>query len=241
LEPNAAILAPEECIQAHLDLSEAAGATLRYAEPALDWGAEAGRVRVRTERQTYQARRLVLSPGAWIRGPLARFELPVEIERQVLFWFHPLRTPEIFDPARCPVFILEYAKDRFFYGLPDTGDGLKVALHHQGERADPDGPLPPVSGAEERGIREFLARYLPAANGSLVETATCLYTNAPDGHFILDRHPAFPEVILASPCSGHGFKFSSTIGEVISDLVLEGRTRHDISLFSARRFSSDRP
>ena len=239
-EPNAGILAPEVCIQAHLDLARATGATLQDNEPVLEWEIAAGQVTVRTERGSYRARRLVISVGAWICGALAQLELPVEIERQVLYWLGPARTPEFFDPSRCPIFIWEYAKDKFFYGFPDTGNGVKVALHHQGEPADPNRPRRPVSDSEENAIRELLRRYLPAANGPVLERQTCLYTNAPDGNFILDAHPRFPEVVLASPCSGHGFKFSGVVGEVIGDLVVEGRTRFDISLFNVRRFQSQK-
>jgi glycine/D-amino acid oxidase-like deaminating enzyme len=85
-------------------------------------------------------------------------------------------------------------------------------------------------------MRALLARYLPAANGAFLRGTVCLYTNTADGHFILDRHPETDRVILASPCSGHGFKFASAIGEVLADLVLDSQSTFDLSLFRPNRF-----
>ena len=65
----------------------------------------------------------------------------------------------------------------------------------------------------------------------------CLFTNSPDRHFILDRHPAHPEVAVAAGFSGHGYKFCSVIGEVMADLVHADRPRHDIEFFRLDRFA----
>jgi sarcosine oxidase len=68
----------------------------------------------------------------------------------------------------------------------------------------------------------------------------CLFTNSPDRHFILDRHPAHPEVVVAAGFSGHGYKFCSVIGEVMADLAQTGATRHDIEFFRLARFAAGR-
>jgi sarcosine oxidase len=85
-------------------------------------------------------------------------------------------------------------------------------------------------------IRPALAECLPAANGRLLQAKTCLYTMTPDGDFLLDRLPGAPQVVVASPCSGHGFKFAPVIGEILADLATKGATSHDISRFRLDRF-----
>ena len=113
---------------------------------------------------------------------------------------------------------------------------MKVAFHHQGEITSPEGVERDVSGADIEKMRGVLAKYLPAANGKFLRGTVCVYTNTADGHFILDRHPESNRVIVASPCSGHGFKFASAIGEVLADLVLDGKSPLDLSLFRLDRF-----
>jgi glycine/D-amino acid oxidase-like deaminating enzyme len=102
-----------------------------------------------------------------------------------------------------------------FYGFPDTGDGVKVARHHQGQKTTAATLERRVAETEVAGMRSLLARYLPGANGEHLRSAACMYTNTPDRDFIIDRHPASPRVLVASACSGHGFKFASAIGEAL--------------------------
>jgi sarcosine oxidase len=125
-----------------------------------------------------------------------------------------------------------------FYGFPaETRRGLKFAKHHhQDETVDPSLPVRPAGARDEAILRAGLAAYLPAANGVLVDARTCLYTMTPDGDFILDRLPGMPAIIVASPCSGHGFKFAPLIGEILADLATHDHTRHNISRFRLARF-----
>jgi sarcosine oxidase len=122
-----------------------------------------------------------------------------------------------------------------WYGFPDTGDGVKVALHHHGPATEPEAVNRVVHPAEAMHLRSLVDRYLPAASGALRETGVCTYTNAPDEQFIIDRHPLADRVIVASPCSGHGFKFASAIGEVLADLVQGGTSRFDLAPFALKR------
>jgi sarcosine oxidase len=124
------------------------------------------------------------------------------------------------------------------YGFPISPAGtVKAAKHlHHDETVLPDDPRRPVSAMDESLIRAALESHIPAANGPLAAAKTCFYTMTPDHHFIIDRHPGAPNVIIASPCSGHGFKFAPVIGEILADLVTEGGTEHDISRFRLARF-----
>jgi sarcosine oxidase len=233
-EPRAGVLFPERCIQAHLDLARKHGATLCFDEPATAWRSEGGGVRVATGQGEYRAAQLLLTAGSWMRAVTPGLELPLTVERQVLYWFAPRADGPSFAPARCPIHLWEPSPRRFFYGFPDFGEGVKVALHHGGDVADPENVRREVGGDEVAAMRDLLRRFLPAADGALRSAAVCTYTNTPDEHFWIDRHPDHASVLIASPCSGHGFKFSSVIGEALADLLMEGRPRFDMTLFGRR-------
>jgi sarcosine oxidase len=236
-EPRAGILFPERAIQTHLDLAAKLGADLHFNESVRKWEPLGKCVRIFTESDFYTGNHLVLSPGAWMNSLLPEPKLPLTVERQVLFWFKPGSHMELFQPARLPIFIRQYASDKFFYGFPDLGDGVKVAFHHQGGRVDPESLSQEVQPSETDAMRAVLSDYLPDANGEVRSTAVCMYTNAPDEHFILDYHPKYPQVVVASPCSGHGFKFSPVIGELIAGMIEGNQPRFNLELFRIARFS----
>jgi sarcosine oxidase len=206
----------------------------------VDWEPEDDGVVVRTERAEYRASRLVLTAGAWMRrlaAPLRDLAIP---ERQVLVWL-AARRPELFRVGALPVFILEEESGAEWYVFPEYGiPGVKVGLyHHRGETIDPDTTDWRVLEPEdERIMREGVARFMPDANGPLLSWRACIFTNTPDEHFILDRYPGYPQVILASPCSGHGYKFASVIGEVLADMAMDRHPRFDLSMFRLDRFAA---
>ncbi len=238
-EPRAGVLDPERAIAAMLGEAERAGATVNTNETLLEWRASAELVEVVTSRGRYTARRVILALGPWATAQLHGAHIPLTVERNVLYWFDPARRTEAFDPAHFPVFLFEVRPDLIWYGFPDLGDGVKIALHGGGEATSADTIRRDVSDHEVANIRSLLQRYLPDANGALRDVATCMYTNTPDGHFVIDHHPSHDNVIVASPCSGHGFKFAPAVGEIIADLVLSMPNAFDRALFSATRFAND--
>ena len=229
LEPRAGILFPEQCVAAHLDHARAA--QLNYDEQVLRWKRDGTGVQVTTNKETYACAHLVLSAGSWLKRLVP--ELPLVVERQVLFWFASSR-PDIFRPDRCPIHLWEHTTGRYFYGFPDLGNGVKVAGHHEGQIVEPDKINRTVSPSEIEDMQQLVAPFLPALTGLCLESVVCMYTNTPDGHFLIDRHPEHPQVLLVSPCSGHGFKFSSAIGEVAADLITNRPSVFDLSLFRFR-------
>lgn len=231
-EPRAGILFPEKCIAAHLEAATRAGASLLFDQEVTCWEPAGDSARVRTATGEYRARQVVLSAGSWIQKLAPDLDLPVAVERQTLFWFEP-RDPLVWQPERCPVHLWEHSPNRFFYGFPDLGQGVKLAQHHQGAVVDPDSVSREAKSHEAAGLRR-VTRPFVAPLGRCVHKTVCLYTNMPDGHFLIDRHPAYPQVFIVSPCSGHGFKFSAAIGEIVSDLVRFGESRFDLSLFKLR-------
>lgn len=229
-EPRAGVLFPELAIEAALELAGRAGGELHFDEPVLSWD-RGNPLTLTTAKGSYAVNRLVLAAGAWMAGALPGAPLPLEVARQRLFWFAPAGNPAFATPDRMPIFIWEWAPEQMFYGFPDFGDGAKVAIHHQGAPQDPNAERPPVTGAEVERVRTLMATRTPALNGILNDSASCLYTNTPSQDFLIDRSAIDSRVILASPCSGHGFKFAPAIGEVLADLVLDQEPRFDLSPF----------
>ena len=237
VEPRAGMLAPERAITAFTTLAKQHGADVHSDEPMLSWRAVGDGVEVTTAKGTYSATRLVLTVGAWAGKVLRELGVPFQAQRNVVYWFTPARNAHYFTPEKFPVFLQELGPGLTSYGFADTGDGVKFALHHFGESVDPDTVRRTVGDDEIAFVRSLLAEWMPDANGALRETGVCMYTNVPDEHFVIDVHPDHPAVIVASPCSGHGFKFSSALGEVLADMATNLPVGFDTSLFSLARFS----
>ena len=241
LDRRAGYLDPDRCNAAHLRVAAAAGATLRFDEPVLSWKASDDGVRVETSEGSYVADHLVLSVGARMPQLVSDARLPLVVERQLLFWLEPDVADARFDPASFPIYLYEYAAESGFswcYGFPRLPRGIKAAVMHKGESVtDADLVRRSVDDDEVEPLRRALSTLLPdVARAPVRESAVCLFTNTPDLHFIIDVHPAHPRVVVSSACSGHGFKFASAIGEIQADIVTTGRSRFDLSAFSAMRF-----
>lgn len=235
-QPDGGFLVPERCIVAHVNGALARGAVVRARERVLEWDAGENGVLVRTERGVVEAERLVLTAGAWSQD-VAR--LPpglVGAVRQALAWFQPAR-PELFEPARFPVFNLALDGEHF-YGFPAHGiPGFKLGRYdHFGEGGDPDAVSREPTLADERPLRAFAERYFPEGAGPTIALKTCLFEPSPDEHFLLDHHPDTESAVVGAGFSGHGFKFCSVVGEILADLALDGATRHDVELFRLGRF-----
>jgi sarcosine oxidase len=240
-QPDAGFLLPERCIVAHTAAARMLGAEIRTGERVIEWRADNNGVSVQTDRATYRAKKMVVAAGAWMRTVLPDLAHLAAPERQVLIWTQPPR-PERFELGAFPVFNMEVPEGRF-YGFPAYGvPGFKIGkYHHRREPADPDRMDRGCHPEDEAVLRAGIRRYFPDADGPTLAMKTCLFTNSPDEHFILDFHPDHPQVAIASACSGHGFKFSSVVGEIMADLVLDGRTRFDIGLFRLNRFPRPAP
>jgi sarcosine oxidase len=239
-QPEGGFLLPERCNVAHVVQAQAHGAEVRCREPVREWGVggAGGRVWVRTARGRYEAGRLVICAGPWASKLVPELAGLAVAERQVLAWLQPTR-PDYFRLGAFPVFNLEVEEGRY-YGVPAfLIPGFKFGkYHHRGELVDPDAANREPQPEDEELLRVFARRYFPEGAGPTVMLKACLFTNSPDGHFILDRHPDHPEVAIAAGFSGHGYKFCSVIGEVMADLVQRGDARHDIDFFRLKRFAA---
>ena len=237
-QPDAGFLLPERCVIAHVTAARALGAEVHARERVLRWHATAGGVEVETEAGAYRARSLVVSAGPWARTLVPAIDHLAVPERQVMLWTAPLVAGH-FERDNFPVFNLEAPEGRF-YGFPTFGmRGFKIGKYnHRRERVDdPDRMDRTCHTADEDVLREGIRRYFPDADGPAIAMKPCLFTNSPDEHFILDVLPEHRNVAIAAGFSGHGFKFCSVVGEIMADLVADGRTDHDIGLFRLARFA----
>lgn len=235
LEPRAGYLRVEACVEAQAAEAVNAGAKLCIGETLVGWRADGHGVEVETDRGRYRAAALVLAAGAWAGPILADLSLPLVVRRKPLYWYRA-QSDAMRPENGCPAFLYETA-DGIFYGFPDLKpDGVKVAEHTGGtEVQDPLRLNRDLDPADQARVEAFVARYLPAVSQECTAHATCMYTLSPDGHFIVDRHPAFPQVVFAAGLSGHGFKFAPVLGAALADLALEGASELPIDFLSLAR------
>lgn len=229
-------LLPERCISLFTERAQALGATIHTGERILEWESVPSGVRVRTGRGIYEAESLIITAGAWTSKLMPSLGAAAIPERQVLAWFETLR-PELFTPANFPVFNLVVDEGQF-YGFPEFGvPGFKLGkYHHLEEDVDPDTLDREPNPKDEAVLRDFTENYFPGAAGATSSMQVCMFTNSPDEHFIIDRLPDAPNVSIAAGFSGHGYKFSSVVGEILTDLTIDGKTGHDIGMFRLSRF-----
>jgi sarcosine oxidase len=237
-QPQGGLLAAERCIVAHVNTALHHGAHIHGRESLQGWESRGDGIMVRTSRGTYQAQRLVLTAGAWTHRLVTQYKGTLQPERQVMIWMQP-RVPARFQIGAFPVFNMA-VEEGTFYGFPIYSiPGFKFARWHHLEQVidDPASMDRDCHPDDEAILRAFVRRYFPDGDGPTLSMRTCLFTNTPDTHFVIDAHPDDANVFIAGGFSGHGFKFCSVVGEILADLALDGSTRHDISLFRIARFN----
>ena len=233
-ERRAGYLDVEDCVVAHAEEAIGLGAELRAGVEVLGWTAHAQSIEVATTQGSFSAERLILTAGPWAPQLLGDLSVRLEVRRKPQFWYPA--GPEYDAHQGCPAFLFELP-DGIFYGVPRIDEfGLKVAEHTGGALvAD---PLRVERGDDLDGrerVERFLAACLPGVRRECLQQAVCMYTLTPDGHFLVDRHPADPRIVLAAGLSGHGFKFTCVLGEALADLALDGRTDLPIGFLALDR------
>jgi sarcosine oxidase len=244
-ENGAGHLKPELCIEAELALAKQFGAAIHINERvlAIDGDRSAG-VAVTTDRAVYQADRVVIAAGPWLAQFLKAAELEhFKVYRQVMYWF---RIKDDFRPAfspkTCPIFIWAFEKGGHigFYGFPSLdGRSIKVATEQYATTTSPETVDRAVLWEEAQSMfKDCIQDRLPGISNICESAVSCLYTTTPDSNFVIDFYPGNDRIVIASACSGHGFKHSAAVGEVVSELILYGRSKIDISNFSIQRFAA---
>jgi len=236
VEGRAGILFAEECWRAFCEDAVRHGAELRFGVRVHGFVPDGEGMTVETESGRLRADRVVVTAGPWSATLLADLGLPLEVRRVLVVHVQP-DDPTRFRPEVLPIFIMDVPEGEY-YGFPFLPDqGVKFGRHDDGEVCTPESVRRTVTDDEVRWMTGVLERYLPGAAREVLMTVTCLYTMTPDSHFVIDRHPEWPQVVFAAGFSGHGFKFASVMGEALADLALEGASRLPIGFLSFRRLA----
>jgi sarcosine oxidase len=239
-ERNAGFVNPEVVVKAHLDLAARDGADLRFETPVTSWLDEPDGVIVRTADAEFRGRRLIITAGAWAGRMAPGLDVPLRVARRVMHYVAPVASAADFAVDRFPVYVYETGERDAIYGFPwvdDPGDGVKVGFHYRGGDVDPDIVDRDVTVTEQDEMREALAGRIPGLAGIHVTSKVCMYTLTPDEHFVIDHLPGHGgRVVVAAGFSGHGFKFTPVVGEILADLALVGETDLPIGFLSAQRF-----
>ena len=236
LEHDAGYLKVDECVSTYLQQARMLGAELKVDEVVVDWQSRGEAVVVRTNKDEYHARSLVIAAGPWASETLARYRLPLRIVRKHQYWFRG-RTPWYRKNHGFPCYFYETPQG-YFYGFPELGgSGMKVARHSGGDVVQPpiDGQHP-VDDNDRMLVESFLERHLPQMDPDCLQSKGCYYTMTPDENFIVDRLPDAPNVTVVAGLSGHGFKFTSVLGEIAACLSTGRNSPCPIDFLSLHRF-----
>ncbi|MCA9040501.1 MAG: N-methyl-L-tryptophan oxidase [Planctomycetaceae bacterium] len=236
-EPVAGFLRVEETVRAHLDEAQEAGATLKFESAVRSWQPEQNQFLVTTDQEEFIARKLLITAGAWASDLLQGINVPLQVRRKVLCW-HPVQSASynLAGGAGCFFFEMPYG---LFYGFPSLdGQTLKLAEHTGGnDISHPETLVREELEGDGTSVSNFVTNCLPELSPQSVRQAVCMYTMTPDHHFLIDEHPDHPGLYFGAGFSGHGFKFTSVIGEVFADLISSGKTNLSIDFLSAKRFA----
>lgn len=240
-EPDAGYLHVEACLQVQLQRAAQLGATLALGQTVTGIDAAAGGVTLRTSDGPVMAGEVVVSAGPWAPALLGPpFDTLLQPSRQMMHWL-PLTGARDAQWRNGPTFIWPHGAgvDDFFYGLPTLdGTSIKMAEEAYDPPVDPDRVDRNIAAADHaRMSARHAAGRLIGVGQTAVRAVTCLYTNTPDGAFLIDRHPAFPHIHVVSACSGHGFKHSAAIGEAMAQIITGGESAIPLSAFALGRFA----
>lgn len=239
-EEKAGFLEPEKCVSAQLTQARTNGVSVHPYEQMLSFEQVGTEIRVRTDEAVYQTRKLILTTGPWITESLRNtpYQELLKVYRQVQYWFDIDGKYEQYAPGQMPVYILS---DRDLYGFPAISGregGIKIATEQYTSPTIPDNVIRTVSEAETQQMyAQYVAPNFVGISSRCIKSTVCLYTMTPNGDFVIDQHPDYANVLLASACSGHGFKHSAAVGQILAELALNEQTSFDIQPFQLQRFS----
>ncbi len=247
-EPRAGFVRPEVAVRAQLARARRAGAELHFGAPIEGWQLAGDGVSVHVGGVEHHGDRLVITAGPWTSKVLADCGLPLAVKRAVMYQFEPTGSIELFAADRLPSYVFEFAPADTVYGVADLGavdesgrsaHACKVGFHHRLDDADPDTIDRAVAEGEVQAMRAVLAERIPLLAGRCVRSTVCMYTMTPDEHFVIGALPGTDgRVAVAAGFSGHGFKFTPLVGEVLADLAIDGATAAPIDLFAPTRFAT---
>lgn len=237
-EQRAGFLLVEQCVSAHVELAQWAGAETFCDQTIISIDSDAEAVRVKTAQGVFTADRVVVTLGTWARELLPELSQQLTVLRKPLHWFAADES-QYSRKSGCPSFLFE-TEAGHYYGFPASDwRGLKVARHTGGEQVQDPLTVDRTLDPEERDdVHRFLKKHLPGVTDTPTDHTVCMYTMSPDGHFIIDQCEDDPRIVYAAGLSGHGFKFTSALGEVLADMATDTKSRFDLSLFKRSRLKN---
>ena len=242
-QPDSGFVAASKAVLGHIKLAKANGAVIQDCAPVTAIALQPDTVEVATANDRYSAGKLILTAGAWARRLLARtgLDLPLVPLRCQLNFMAPAELSP-YAAENCPVWIAHVASlfPESVYGIPShDGSGFKIAFHGGPPFAHPAEIKREPDAENVAALRPFMRAHIPGiADAQARESRICLYTQTPDEHFVVDQHPEHAHVAIGAGFSGHGFKFSTTIGKMLTEIALDGATPHNDSLFKIERFTA---
>jgi sarcosine oxidase len=248
LEREAGFLLPDKIIALYIKQAIKSGAEIVTNEKVINWKKHNGAIHVVTNKGKYSAKKIVITAGAWSDKIIPALPVNLSVTRQLLVWIKPDVT-EPYLPENFPCWMIGAPDDRgVYYGFPfldakyaPAPAGIKFGLHYPGKITDPGEVDRKIAEEEILALINEAGKFLPVIKNEVIASTTCLYTNSPDENFIIDQLPGYDgDVVVAAGFSGHGFKFVSVVGDILADLVLNGRSSLPISFLSLNRFLSHR-
>jgi sarcosine oxidase len=220
----------------HVALARARGATILENTPVRSVRVAGDGVEVETAEGTFGGRRLIVAAGAWTNKVLRHVgvELPITCTQEQVTYFQP---PNLggFSAERFPVWIWHGGPESTFYGVPVYGaPATKAGQDVGGEVVTVDTRTFEPSKRVLENLQTFLELHIPGSLGPELYTKTCLYDMPPDREFVLGALPNVPQISVFVG-AGHGFKFASLAGKILSELALYGKTQYPIEAFRVDR------
>ena len=246
-EPEAGFVETEKAILSYVEEAKKLGTVIHQHEKVLGWELIDNGVEVRTSNGNYTCKKIIVTAGPWSAKLMPTINDQLKITRQTLMWIQPDDANAFKTPGFPCWFVVDKEKPGAYYGFPiaeisDTKNpiGFKFAYHYPGAETDPDEVDRNITAIDKEPLLGFIERYMPKAKGQVLDIKTCLYSNSKDEHFVIDcLKETEGRVCFARGFSGHGFKFVSVVGEIMSDLAIKGFTSLPIEFLSAKRFLKD--
>ncbi len=234
-EPASGYLLSELGVETHVKQAEEYGAEVisNAGVRAINPGPQ---TEVITDKHAYTADKVIVCAGAWSSKLMPELSKAITISRNVVCWFKPDSSTEIFNPDKMPIFILS-DENGAAYGFPDcTGGGVKIGIHDEFSPTEIDTVNRTVSDEDKTRIRRYADKYFNLAGAKIIDSSVCLYSMTPDKDFIIGAHPKHDNIFIAAGFSGHGYKFSPVIGQILKNLAVGADVEFDLSPFSPARF-----
>lgn len=219
-DPGGGVLLPEPILRAEHQLARSMGAMLHVNEAVEQWRVEGDGVHVRTQHGEQRADRLVICTGAWMRDVLEPLGVELKVERTTLHWFASDGEGPTMDAGHSPAHVISEDGLHATVVFPALHGTIKAAGHGTLDYTTPVAIDRTIREEDRAPVTALMHRVFPRNAGAWLRGATCMYTVSPHGQFILDRHPAHPQVIVGSACNGFGFKFSAATGEALASLAV---------------------